>query len=310
MPGTMAALEDGRIGLAHVALMAHTAAAVTRSATAPPFDERRLLKQAERHTISRFGRDCAHARHAADATAFLEEHVDAVEARFLEVKARDDGCVWLRGFLDSVGAASLRTVLESLARRDGAADIRTRNTRMADALVELAEHALHNNEIAGGGARAPQLMLTVSLETLRNVPGAPAADLEFAGPVPAATAQRLACSAESVTVTVDGDAHVLDVGRSRRMPNLATRRKLVLRDQGCVVPGCDRPASWTVPHHLVHREHGGGHNIENLVLLCARHHWLVHEGGRELILTDDGRFLLLAARNDVPRARPPTTPAA
>ncbi|MBV8527465.1 MAG: DUF222 domain-containing protein [Candidatus Dormibacteraeota bacterium] len=310
LSGSVAALDEGRIGFGHLALMAHTAAALTESTTAPPIDESRLLKQAERHTVTRFRRDCTNARHAADSAAFLNDYVDAADARFLDVKARDDGSVWLRGFLDSVGAASLRTVLESLGRRDGAGDIRTSEKRMADALVELAEFALHNPDIAGGGARAPQLMVTASVDTLRNAPGAPAAELDFAGLVPAETARRLACDADIIPVAVDGEGRPLAVGRSRRMPNTATRRKLQLRDRGCVFGNCDRPASWTVPHHIVFHENGGGNDLDNLASLCNRHHWVVHEGGSQLVRTKDGRFLVLPPPSDVPRARPPTTTAA
>ncbi|MBV8529262.1 MAG: HNH endonuclease [Candidatus Dormibacteraeota bacterium] len=93
------------------------------------------------------------------------------------------------------------------------------------------------------------------------------------------------------------------------MPNTATRRKLALRDCGCVVPGCDRPASWTVPHHVVHHADGGTSELSNLVLLCSRHHWMVHEGGRQLIVAEDGRILMLP-HSEVPRARPPTPSAA
>lgn len=310
LPASVAALEAGRIGFAHLALVAHTACAVAQSPAAGPFDERPLLRQAERHSVSRFRRDCAHARHAADAGSFLNEHVDAVEARFLHVTSRDDGCVWLRGFFDSVSGAGVRTVLESLGRREGPDDIRTRQRRNADALDELLSHALSCPGIAAGSARAPQLMVTASIETLRGTPGAPAADLEFAGPIPAETARRLACDANVINVQMDADGNVADVGRSRRMPNTATRRKLALRDGGCVWPGCDRPASWTVPHHLLHWAHGGDHELPNLVSLCTRHHRKVHEGGWQLLITDDRRVLTLAPNADPPRARPPTTTAA
>jgi len=310
LPASIAAMEAGRIGFAHLALVAHTAAAVTQSPNPKPFDERPLLRQAERHSVSRFRRDCAHARHAADADSFLNEHVDAVEARFLDVTTRDDGCVWLRGFLDSVSGASLRTVLESLGRREGPDDIRNRQRRNADALDELLGHALSCPGVAAGSARAPQLMVTASIETLRGTPEAPAADLEFAGPIPAETARRLACDANVVNVQMDADGNVADVGRSRRMPNTATRRKIALRDGGCVWPGCDRPASWTVPHHLLHWAHGGDHELPNLVSLCTRHHRKVHEGGWQLLITDDRRVLTLAPHADPPRARPPTTTAA
>jgi hypothetical protein len=109
---------------------------------------------------------------------------------------------------------------------------------------------------------------------------------------------------------MDGESNAVDVGRSRRMPNTATRRKLQLRDGGCVWPGCNRPASWTVPHHVIHYVDGGDHKLTNLLSLCGRHHWKVHEGGWELIVTEDGRILTLAPGTGIPRARPPTTTAA
>jgi HNH endonuclease len=40
-----------------------------------------------------------------------------------------------------------------------------------------------------------------------------------------------------------------------------------VRDQGCVWPGCDRPASFTSGHHLAHWIHGGPTDLSNLVLL-------------------------------------------
>ncbi|MBV8528294.1 MAG: DUF222 domain-containing protein, partial [Candidatus Dormibacteraeota bacterium] len=267
LPASIAAMEAGRIGFGHLVLLARTAAAVAESPSSGPFDEGHLLKQAEKHPVNRFRRDCSHVRHAVDAAAFLTDHNNDVEERFLEVSTRDDGCVWLRGFLDSVGGASVRTVLESLARRTGKDDERLRDRRLADALVETAEFALQSEGIGVSGARAPQLMLTASVETLRGMPGAPAAELEFAEPIAAEAARRISCDANVIAVTTDGEGRAIAVGRSRRMPNTATRRKLALRDCGCVVPGCDRPASWTVPHHVVHHADGGTSELTNLVLL-------------------------------------------
>jgi hypothetical protein len=50
------------------------------------------------------------------------------------------------------------------------------------------------------------------------------------------------------------------------------------RDGGrCRVPGC-RSSRYLEIHHIVPRELGGGHEAENLVLLCDGHHRAVHEG--------------------------------
>ena len=71
-------------------------------------------------------------------------------------------------------------------------------------------------------------------------------------------------------------------------------RALQARDQHCVWPGCERSPSSTNAHHLVHWARGGGSELQNLVLLCYRHHWLVHEGGWQIVKASDGRFLPIA----------------
>lgn len=56
------------------------------------------------------------------------------------------------------------------------------------------------------------------------------------------------------------------------------RREVVRRAGGrCEVPGCRVTFSREV-HHVVLRSEGGGHGSENLVVLCGRHHDLVHQG--------------------------------
>ena len=81
----------------------------------------------------------------------------------------------------------------------------------------------------------------------------------------------------------------------------STRRALNLRDRHCAWPGCDRPANWTAAHHLKHWTRGGPTDLDNLVLLCHRHHWMVHEGGWQLLKDDEGR--LLTIRPPVPLDR-------
>jgi hypothetical protein len=126
-----------------------------------------------------------------------------------------------------------------------------------------------------------------------GVPGAPGGDLEFAGAVPAATVQRLACDASVRRVLLGPDSAVVDVGRALRVPSGAGRAALRVRDQGCVWPGCERPSSWTNAHHVVHWGHGGKTNLDNLALLCHRHHWSVHEGGWQLVRAEHGRVLAI-----------------
>ena len=293
LPRSVDAMSRGRIGFGHLALLASTARAVTASSTARGFDEEPLLSKAVEHSVSRFRHDCAHARHAADAEGYLAEHVDSVKARSLKLVPLEGEGLIIRGFLDDVGGATLRTALEPLARKSGADDFRDRERRLADALIELAGHCLDHGLVSEGRSCRPHLQVTTTLETLMGLAGAPAGELEFSAPIPTAAVQRLACDAGITRVLLGPGSKVIDVGRTRRVPAGSTLQALKLRDKGCVWPGgCSRPAAWTQAHHLRHWAHHGKTELPNLVLLCGRHHWKVHEGGWQLVRGESDQRLL------------------
>jgi hypothetical protein len=207
-----------------------------------------------------------------------------VENRQLRISTAEDGSLLISGILDPVGGAAVRNVLEPLARPSGEHDYREREQRLADALVEAVTH---------GGKQNVQLQVTSSIETLLGLTGAPGADMEFSLPISSKTVERWACDC-SVTRVLMQDSVVIDVGRAKRTISGPTRRALNARDGHCVWPGCERPASWSDGHHLVHWIHGGTSDLENLALLCQRHHWKVHEGNWQLVKTDDGRIVPVA----------------
>jgi hypothetical protein len=303
LPESTVALEEGRIGFGHLTLLASTAEAIEESEHAPPFKERELLELAFEHSVSRFRFDCQHARHAADAERCLDEHVDQVTWRRLELLPCGDGRLSIHGLLDSVGGAAVRTALEPLARRNGAFDVRDRKRRYADALIELAHHGLDMGVIPDRGGARTHLHVITTLDTLQARFGAPAGELELSPPVPAATVQRLACDADVIRLITGPKSEVLDVGRALRVPAPATRRALAVRDRGCAWPGCERPASWCQVHHLRHWAHHGRSDRDNLALLCYRHHWMVHEGRWQLARDADGVFHAVATVLPPPRAR-------
>jgi hypothetical protein len=306
LPRSVEALSAGRIGFGHLALLAGTAHAVMKSSTGGTFDEAPLLRRAKKHTIARFRHECEHARHAADAQAFLDEHVQGVELRRLELFPCGGGGLIVRGVLDAEGGATLRTALDPLARRDGAGDERPLDRRLADALVDLAAHCLDEGRLPQCGGVRPHLQVSASLDTLRGLVGAPAGELEYGGTIPAASVQRLACDASITRILLGPDSAVVDVGRSTRVPPAATRRALRHRDNGCVWPGCGRPASWTEVHHLQHWGHFGVTEMPNLVLLCRKHHWNAHEGGWHLVRCGDGSVRAIPPLPDrLPPARAP-----
>ncbi len=281
------AMAAGEIGYAHFALIARTSAAVGER-----LDETSLLRQARKLTIARFHDACYHARHAAGGQSCANEEAQSVEARSLTLTSGEDGMVFVNGILDKVGGAAVRTALEPLAKRAGKDDDRPRDRRMADALIEQSMHALDNGLVPQRG----HLQVTASLETLLGLPGAPGANMQFSLPISAKEVERLACDCAVTRIILGSDSAVIDVGRAKRTISGPQRKALRVRDGGCIWPGCDRPVSMTEGHHLVHWTHNGPGNLPNLVLLCYRHHWMVHEGGWQIVRTDDGRMLTIPPR--------------
>jgi hypothetical protein len=301
VPQSAEAMSAGEIGFPHLVLIAREAEALGESGSNKPFDETPLLAKARDYSVGRFRNFCHHQRHANDPAGYAATQAEAAESRSLSLNTGEGGMLWIRGVLDPEGGAILRTTLEPLAKRAGQGDDRKRDHRLADALVELAQH----------GQRS-QLHVTTTLETLLRRAGAPAADVEFSMPLSAAAVERLACDCNVTRILLGSDSQVIDVGRSRRTVLAPTKRALHARDRGCRWPGCDRPASWTVAHHLVHWSRGGPTDIGNLVLLCHRHHWMVHEGGWQLVKTDEGELLAVPPQIDLFHhlARGPDTQAA
>jgi hypothetical protein len=299
VPMSVQTMNEGEIGFAHLALIARTAEALAESPTAKPFDETRLLDKARDFSVGRFRRFCHHMRHAADPQGYAAEEAQGVEARTLSLSSGESGMVWVNGVLDAEGGAVLRTALEPLARRTGKGDDRKHDRRLADALVELAHHSLENGLVPQRAGQRAHLQVTTTLETLMQRAGAQAADLEFSLPISAASVERLACDCNVTRILLGQDSAVIDVGRSTRRVKPATRRALNVRDGGCRWPGCDRLASWTSGHHLVHWSRGGTSDLPNLVLLCYRHHWMVHEGKWLVVKTDDGQVLAIPPQMDL-----------
>ena len=144
----------------------------------------------------------------------------------------------------------------------------------------------------------PHLLVLSSAEALAGDPDAAPSELVGHGPVSSATAQRLACDAETRTIAWRGD-DTIDVGRRHRNPTRSLRAAVIMRDRRCI--GCEAPASRCQIHHVTWWRHGGPTDLANLTLVCsACHHRIHHEGWR--VVADGERFRL--AR---PSASPPGT---
>jgi hypothetical protein len=279
MPESAQAMQAGEIGFAHLSVMARTAVAVGNV-----FDEKDLLAKARECSAGKFHYRAEQYRHSVQPKVYAEEQEEQAQNNRLRLSTAEDGSLLISGSLDPVNGAAVRGALEPLARPSGESDYREREQRMADALVEIITH---------GGKQNVQLQVTSSIETLLNLTGAPGADMEFSLPISSKTVERWACDC-SVTRVLMQDSVVIDVGRAKRVISPPMKRALHARDGHCVWPRCERPASWSDGHHIIHWIHGGSTNLDNLTLLCHRHHRMVHEGNWQIAKTDDGRIMPIA----------------
>jgi len=269
LPQSVEAMNSSEIGFAHLATMANTADKVKG------FDESALLPVAKEHSPGKFFHKVRHYRHALDAKAYNREQEELVEQSYLRLGTAQDGCLLIDGVLDPVRGAEVRSALEPLAQPSGEHDDRTREQRLAD--------AFHERVVGVGPAN---LQVTATVETLKALAGSAGGEMEFSVPVSKDSVQRMACDGTVARVLLNPESVVIDVGRSRRVVDGALRKALAVRDKHCRWPGCERPASWCDGHHLVHWIDGGETNLENCVLLCKRHHRMVHEGGWKLIRSE------------------------
>jgi hypothetical protein len=305
LPKSANAVTTGAIGFAHLSVIARTSSAVAASTPESAFVEDDLLERARECSAGRLWHYCMRLRHALDPEGVTREQRIAVEERRLQFTVWEDGSLLISGQLDPIGGAALRTAIEPLAQPMGEGDDRCLARRQGDAIVELCLHSLDAGLVPQHASQRPHLQVTTSLETLKGLTGSPAADLEFSSPISTVTVQRLACDASIARVVFGPDSVVVDVGRAARVVSGATRRALNARDQHCQWPGCERTASWSAAHHLVHWVQGGATDLSNLILLCHRHHWMVHEGGWKLARADDGRLRAIPPVYDYYSARAP-----
>jgi uncharacterized protein DUF222/HNH endonuclease len=293
LPKTLEAVQDGRIGFAHAAIIARHAQAITHSDSAEPFDEAPFLKAALKTSVSKLWYHAMHQWHRADPEGVADEQRRIVEERYLRFTDSEDGTVYLKGALDSASGATVRTALEPMAQAIGDDDLRSRERRQADALIELAEHALDTGAVPQHTSVRPHVQVTTTLETLQGLIGAPAGEMALSLPISSKTVQRIACDSSITRVLLGADSAVIDAGRARRVVSGGSRRLLEARDKQCRWPSCERPASWTAAHHIRHWAQGGKTDLSNMILLCRHHHWMVHEGGWRLSLSADGQVLAI-----------------
>jgi Domain of unknown function (DUF222) len=202
------------------------------------------------------------------------------------------GLTSIHGWLDDLGIATLRAVIDPLAapkrNADGLTDTRSAATRRAHALVEaLTFVAAHGDGVLPDSrGERPHVTVTLDWDVLQEQASAATVDGHL---LAVGDARRLLCDAQILPAVLRGRSDVLDVGRASRTIPIAIRRAITLRDKGCVWPGCDRPPSWCDGHHVKWWQRDlGDTSYDNSVLLCAYHHSEIHRSEWDVRFASDG----------------------
>ena len=243
--------------------------AVTR--VADRVDERTLLEQAQVHTAAQLERLIRGYRKADGAG--LEQQRFRRARWFYD----EDGMLVLTARLPTdEGALLVAALHQAVQSTDESAAVTE-----ADSLVAMAQNSLAAGEVDSSGDDRHLVVLHLSADSLHaDTASEPEVCRIENGPgVDRLTAQRIACDAALVALmnsAVPGEQ--LRLGRKTRKIPPALRRALRIRDGGCTFPGCHR-LTHLEAHHIIHWLRGGPTDLENLVLLCRRHHMAIHEEG-------------------------------
>jgi hypothetical protein len=288
MPKTRQAVDERQVSMSAVRVLVSARDADPQAFAAC---EHQLVEAARIHCINDLGRVVAYWRQAVQREQALDDDEQVRARRRLHASVTFLGTVRLDGELDpecgETVLSALGAVMDAEARTGGG-EVRTPAQRRADALHQVCRGYLDSSQRPAVAGERPHVTLMVDAEVLRDGTGE-TAELDHVGPVDTETARRLACDASITRVVMAGPSEPLDVGRRTSVIPPGIRRALIVRDRRCRFPSCGRPHRWCDGHHVVHWGHGGPTAVPNLVLLCRRHHRMVHQRGGFTVQMTDGR---------------------
>jgi hypothetical protein len=268
--------------------------AMTRVAT--PNNEEYLLNIARHGTAVHVERLVRQYRMVKRLEA-LEQENTRHSQRELHCYVDGDGYWQIRGRLSAEQGALVQAVLEQALEEGfreeqdvpaGTSAPEPIAVRRADALVRMAQG--YSGSAAGSAGDRFMVHVHTDMETLKAEGTGGEAKLEGGGNIAAETARRVCCDAGVVHWLDDATGEPLNIGRKSRSIPPAIRRALQRRSGGCCFPGCTHDR-FVDAHHIVHWADGGETSMENLALLCRRHHRLVHEGGFGIRRSIDGELV-------------------
>lgn len=284
-----------------------------------------LVDRAQKHSIDDLRRAAKRAVEVIDRDQADEEEASTLKDE--EDRAHRQSEFWMRpadqdgmvegGFtLPQLEADILKSALEShTAPRHNCATQPDETTDLVDekptyrhklgrAFAEIIGH-LSTDSFGNHGGIAATLVVTTDYETLKG-------DVQRAGTdshgsrVSPETIRLIACTAGILPFVMGGSSKVLDHGFLKRLFTSAQRIALALRDGGCAFPGCDRPPGWCEAHHMIPWTTRRRTHLKDGVLLCGRHHRIIHHTDWEVRPARDGTPEFIPPASVDPHRRPRT----
>ena len=289
LPATADAFERGDLGIDKVAEL-------TRFAE---FDDEDALVRWAQGVSSGAIRRIGDLRARAN---IQEETVSAERDRWLEYRYADGGRRFrldaeLPGAAGAVVAQALDRLGDQIPSMPDEVSEGLVGTRRADALVAICSVQLADDADPDRATVVVHAELDALLDHDAN------ALIENGPVIGGTTLHRLLCNARMQLVVEHPDGTVQGIGRLMREPAPWMMRQLRHRDGTCRFPGCDA-RRFTQAHHVEWWSRGGRTDLENLVLVCAFHHRLVHEHGWGLTRDDDGELTWVRPEDLRSRAGP------
>ena len=237
--------------------------------------------------VSQFNNVVRHWKNMVDAIRDdNSEDQQSFESRRLFFSELADGQYFIQGQFDPISGKIIRKALEAITQKlwsDTEPQMRHEYSpaqMRADALVMLAQNFVGDKTLI-----SPTLTADIVIDINDITPGNSTTKflnimLEKQTPIISTHSngqlKQMLCDCE-ISAPIKLETGRYDLGRKVRTAPAHLKKQLVLETQTCSIKGCATPAKWCDAHHIKHWIDGGTTSLDNLVLLCRRHHTITHQ---------------------------------